>query len=221
LTVHCLYKLIIATSPLILFGPRSRMISGLALDDNRELHLTMLGATSFSWAFREFWHPDITRRSPLYDRITHIRVETVNSFKTRHKLHNFRRLSHLSVPYYNSSQHEAKHLDDFLELRSLEMFVVAGVRKPLQQAHWERLQEWVRVKRQTDKRVFLVEVPAMDIQAEWEMEMRGGESIWDRAFRYTAKWEAVEMEKAALELQAANSRSIMPRRARRNISGIK
>jgi hypothetical protein len=65
------------------------------------------------------------------------------------------------------------------------MFVVAGVRKPLQHAHWKRLEEWVREKRRVDKRVFFVEVPAMDIQAEWEEEIRGEESIWDRAFRYT------------------------------------
>ena len=32
----------------------------------------------------------------------------------------------------------------------------------------------------------------MDIQAEWEEEMRGGESIWDKAFRYTTQWEAKE-----------------------------
>ena len=88
-------------------------------------------------------------------------------------------------------------MDEFLKLRSLEMFVVAGVRKPLQHAHWKRLEEWVREKRRVDKRVFFVEVPAMDIQAEWEEEMRGGESIWDRAFRYTTKWEARERAEAA------------------------
>ena len=36
-----------------------------------------------------------------------------------------------------------------------------------------------------DKRVFFVEILAMDVQAEWEEEITGGESIWDRAFRYT------------------------------------
>ena len=109
--------------------------------------------------------------------------------------------------------------------------MVAGVRKPLQQAHWKRLQEWVRAKRRRDRRVFFVEVPAMDIQAEWETEMRGGKSLWNRAFRYTTQWEAREEAEAALvrifhcprivtcadlfvpvhqELQAANSQTIMP-----------
>ena len=166
LTIHCFYKLIRATSPVEM--PRKRVVSGPALDHSRDLHLTMLGTTSFNWAFREYWQPIISDRSPLYDRITHIRVETANSYQTRHKLHHFSRLSHLSVPYYNSMQHIAKQLDHFLQLRSLKMFVVAGVRKPLQLAHWRRLEKWVLTKRRRDKRVFFVEVPAMDIQAEWE-----------------------------------------------------
>jgi hypothetical protein len=120
------------------------------------------------------------------------------------------------------------------------MFVVAGVRKPLRQAHWKRLEQWVRTKRRRDKREFFVEVPAMDIQVEWEVEMRGGKSLWDRAFRYTTEWEARESAEAALvrifprllgllpllilfvvvhqELQVASSKGIMPRRSRRIVS---
>ena len=134
-------------TPQLFWGASPRMISGPALDDKRNLHLTLLGTTSFNWALREFHHDDPSLRSPLYDQITHIRVETANGYKTRHKLTHFSRLSHLSVPYYNSVHHVSKHLDDFLQVRSLEMFVVAGVRKPLQQAHWKRLQDWVRAKR--------------------------------------------------------------------------
>ena len=51
---------------------------------------------------------------------------------------------------------------------------------------------------QEDKRVFFVEVPAMDIQAEWEREMRGGKTIWERAIRYTTQWEARQRAEAAL-----------------------
>ena len=56
----------------------------------------------------------------------------------------------------------------------------------------------VWAKRQRDKRVFFVEIPAIDIQVEWEAEMMGGESIWDKALRYTTQWEASESAKAAL-----------------------
>jgi hypothetical protein len=108
------------------------------------------------------------------------------------------------VPYYNSTHHVAKHLDHFLKLQSLDMFVVAGVRKPLQQAHWKRLQDWVRTKRKRDIRVFFVEIPAMDIQVEWEEEMRGGESIWDRAFRYTIQWEAREKAEELVRISACS-----------------
>jgi hypothetical protein len=38
----------------------------------------------------------------------------------------------------------------------------------------------------------------MSLQAEWEDETRGGESIWDIALRYTIQWEARENAMAAL-----------------------
>ena len=239
LTIHCFYNLIRATSPYLVADMTKTTISGPALDRDRDLHFTMLSAGSFNWTFPQYWQPGAVLRSPLYDQITHIRVETLDSYyiSPSHGMAHFSRLSHLSVPYYHSTQHVANQLDVFLELQSLEMFVVAGVRKPLQQAHWKRLQEWVWAERRTDKRVFFLEVPAMDIQAEWEAEMRGGKSLWDRAFRYTTEWEAREKAEAALvkifncprivtcadlfvavhqELQAANSQTIMPRRSRRN-----
>ncbi|KIM74643.1 hypothetical protein PILCRDRAFT_828065, partial [Piloderma croceum F 1598] len=197
LSIHCFFKLIRATSPPPL-EPVERTVSGPAPECDRDIHLTMLCATSFRWAFPEYWRPNFLHRSPLYDRITHIRVETLSSYRTRYDLRHFSRLSHLSVPYYNSIQHIAEQLDDFLELRSLEMFVVAGVRKPFQEAHWRRLEKWVLAQRREDKRVFFVEVPAMDIQVEWEREMRGGESIWERAIHYTTQWEARQRAEAAL-----------------------
>ena len=209
LTTHCFYKLISSTTSKLVTQTGKRKAPDPTLDDHRDLHLTMLGASSFVWTFQQMWSPIV--RSPLYDRITHIRVETVNSYKIpqRYRLYHFSRLSHLSVPYYNSMQHIAKHLNVFLKLRSLEMFVVAGVRKPLQQAHWKRLEEWVQATRKRDKRVFFVEVPAMDIQAEWEWEMRGGESIWDRAFRYTTQWEGRKRELVEMVRMLVCSRVIV------------
>jgi hypothetical protein len=54
------------------------------------------------------------------------------------------------------------------------------------------LQEWMRAKCRSNKRVFLVEVPVVDIQAKWEVEMRGWESLLDRVLHYTTQWEARE-----------------------------
>jgi hypothetical protein len=199
LTIYRFYQLIYSTSPIHISYLR-RKVLGPAFDNYHDLHITILGATSFAWACRQNWNPNVLLRSPLYDRTTRVRVETVDSYNMpyKHRLHHFSRLSHLSVPYYHATQHIVTRLDIFLELQSLEMFVVAGVKKPLQQAQWKRLQEWVREKRKTDKRVFFVEIPAVDIQVEWEREMRGGESIWDQALRYTTRWEAKEREKLEL-----------------------
>jgi hypothetical protein len=198
LTIGCFFKLICATTSDYILGSVKKVTTRPARANDRDLHLTVLGANTFNWAFHGYWQADVSLRSPLFDRITHIRVETASGYQTRHKLYHFSRLSHLSVPYYNSIQHKAEELDEFLELRYLEMFVVAGVRRPLYQAHWKRLEAWVWAKRQRDKRVFFVEIPAIDIEAEWEAEMMGGESIWDKALRYTTQWEARESTKAAL-----------------------
>lgn len=237
LSGSCLSAIIRATTPtppgfLTLTYESRRLISGTKSD----IHLTVLGTYSFNWVVSGSWQPNV--RSPLYDQITHIRVETIDSFYVSglHRPDNFSRLSHLSLPYYNAMQHDPNKLDSFLELESLQMLVIAGVRKLLQQAHWGRLEAWVWLKRTTDKRVFFVEIPGVDIQAEWEEEMRDGESVWAKASRYTAQWEARENAKVALvrhllllvllslpisialyhqEMQAANSPVIMPRRSRR------
>lgn len=189
--ISSFYRLVYSTSSVTITG-EPRMVSGPALDHNRNLHLTLLEPSYFLDDAIELFHPDVSLRSPLYDRITHIRLETDADEGMLYQLGHFTRLSHLCISYNRSVHQIAQDLVDFLTRGSLQMLVVACVRKPRQR---EKLQDWVREKRQTEKKVFFVEIPAKDIRARWEEEMRGGEtpSIWDRALNYTAQWEAKDM----------------------------
>jgi len=51
--------------------------------------------------------------------------------------------------------------------------------------------EFLAATRKVDSRLYFVEshCQGVDIQSEWEVEMRGGESIWEKAIRYTRAWD--------------------------------
>ena len=77
-----------------------------------------------------------------------------------------------------------------LTLPSLTMLVIVLSVQAAQRGHWKRLGRWVRKTREMDGRVYIVEEGRPDdLQEEWEDELRGGESIWDKAVRYTRDWE--------------------------------
>ena len=114
----------------------------------------------------------------------------MNRYNTLTHLDNFSHLTHFSVPYCLGGTHNAKELSHFLTLPSLTMLVIVLSVQAAQRGHWKRLGRWVRKTRETDGRVYIVEgCQLSELQAEWEDEVRGGESIWDRAVRYTRDWE--------------------------------
>jgi hypothetical protein len=49
------------------------------------------------------------------------------------------------------------------------------------------VEEWVVRIRYMDPRIYLLKslCGGAGVQEQWEEEMRGGESIWDKAIRYT------------------------------------
>ena len=128
---------------------------------------------------------------PILDQTTHLRITIImNRYNTLTHLDNFSHLTHFSVPYCPGGTHNAKELPHFLTLPSLTMLVIVLSVQAAQRGHWKRLGRWVRKTRETDGRVYIVEgCQLSELQAEWEDEVRGGESIWDRAVRYTRDWE--------------------------------
>jgi hypothetical protein len=102
-------------------------------------------------------------------------------------LDHFSRLTHLCMPYHGRRVHM---MWPTLGFQSLQMFVIAIRILFCDRSSRVSLQSWVQSIRETDTRVYLVDDWSADIQVEWEREMRGGESVWERAIRYTSKWEA-------------------------------
>ena len=170
-----------------LFRRLSRLFGSISNDiKGQDLHLVIMG-------YYVYINP--SRKTPIFDRITHICITDVSSYGTAiHGLDQFSRLSHVSLPYCLRSQHDTRDLYDFLELQSLKMLVIALDVDIVRKGHWKKLGRWVRKARETDGRVYLVECGGMSVfREEWNNEVRGGESIWDRAVRYTDEWErAVE-----------------------------
>jgi hypothetical protein len=116
---------------------------------NQDIHLTVLDAQSFNW-LRGYYEPDANRRSPIFDRVTHIRLTAINSYRTP-----MSRLSHFSVPHCLGGHKNAKSLRHFLDLKSLKMLVIAVSKDVIEKWHWKRLQKWVcktfkRVKRMVE-----------------------------------------------------------------------
>jgi hypothetical protein len=116
-------------------------------------------------------------------------LKSISFYNVSIDLDQFSRLSHLSVPYCLGGHHKAKDLQHFLDLKPLQMLVITVAKDVIKNGRWKRLEKWVRKTRETDGRVYVVERGPI-FRDEWELEMRGGDSIWDRALRYTNEWES-------------------------------
>ncbi|KIM77997.1 hypothetical protein PILCRDRAFT_11653 [Piloderma croceum F 1598] len=183
------YQLVRSSSPLVGLRHGEKRISPRALARNQDLHITVMDARSIDWVLTEHYQVEVGYRSPIFDKVTHLRLAVIDSYKMLIGLACFSRLSHISVPYYLDGFHKARHLQHILELKSLKMLVIAVATDIIREASWKRLEKWVRKTRETDGRVYLVKPSSVYIRDEWEAETRGGESIWDRAVRYTDEWD--------------------------------
>jgi hypothetical protein len=128
--------------------------------------------------------------SPIYKRVTHICL--TNASKVEKRINSFTRLSHISMPCQSMSLRNQAHLRHFRGLKTLKMLVVVVLDDVVRARDREDVKEWVRGVRQTDSRVYMVERHSSRIREDWEKEMRGGDSMWDMAVRYTAELEAEE-----------------------------
>lgn len=147
---------------------------------NQELQLTSVDHSGFYSLARG-----------LAEKYTRIRVADPQSHKVKPQIHNISRLSHFSVPYYDMSVHEPGHLTRLLDRKGFKLLVIE-VMETMEPPERTKLEEWVRDRRQSDKRVCLLHSPsyASGFMERWETEKRSGESFWERATRYTVEWES-------------------------------
>jgi hypothetical protein len=190
LTDEAFLWLIHSSSPRSTADRYNNKISQRALARDQGLHLTIISAGA-NWAQRKYISNDVTQRSPLLSKITHLRLADIASQPTDSDVDHFTHLSHLAVPFYEWLQHGPR-LRTLLNLQSLQMLVVVIVTSLVTEGDRTQMEELVVDIRKIDSRIYLVESVdrGVDIQEQWEEEMRGGESIWDQAIRYTSKYDA-------------------------------
>jgi len=182
--------LIHASSPVVTVDAFNNIISQSAMARHQDLHLTMISAGR-RWALPEYMYNDATMRSPLWSKITHISLADIDTSPTFHEVGIFTRLTHLAVPFYDWFQHGI-FLQSLLFVESLKMLVVVIITGDVVEDDRAQIEDRVAEIRKTDGRIYLAEslYRGVGIQKQWEEEMRGGESIWDKAVRYTSEYEA-------------------------------
>jgi hypothetical protein len=185
------HSLVCSSSPRVDSHIGEKIISRRALARNQDLRLTILGAehSSSSWVLRKYHEDDLMNKSPIFNMVTHLRLTAISLYKPNIRLDHFSHLSHFAVPYYDDSYHDARHLQPLLELESLKMLVISVPNEVNGGVQWKGLDKWVRKVREMDDRVYLVGRSSIFLRDEWESEMRGGESIWERAVQFTYEWE--------------------------------
>jgi len=179
---------LIHSSPILLDNPYNSMVSEAARSRDHDLQLTMIFGR---WTNYEYNTDGVTQESALLSRITHVRLADIAVRPTHRHLVHFTRLSHLAVPFYNLPLHRA-FLYKLLDFQSLKMLVVVIVTSCVNDRDRVLMEELVAGIRKIDTRIYLTESSyrGSDIWEEWEDEMRGAESIWDKAVRHTREYEA-------------------------------
>ena len=125
--------------------------------------------------------------------ITHIFLPPVNYQRVNRFVQRFPCLTHLAIPYTSTNINQLSDLRPLLCLPNLQMLVLAvAMYRYTTYAFWFA-ECWVRTARRDGFRVYLVQYAFNDDDAriQWEEDMRGGASVWERAVDHTEDWEMV------------------------------
>ncbi|KZP21959.1 hypothetical protein FIBSPDRAFT_495456 [Athelia psychrophila] len=152
-----------------------------------DMHLTLF-IIGFLWRNRQTIIWDSTKTFPLLRNITRLRFANYG-FRdgiTVHDIDPFPNLTHLAIASYGSVSFE-DFASQILAVKSIQMFVLVMTTSRIDQEDVPRLMAYARQIRKSDSRLYLAQSiwRGMDIQPEWEDDMRRGRNIWDRAVEYT------------------------------------
>lgn len=151
-----------------------------AITRKQDLHLVIIKGNN--WSLTRFINDNPTLTTPLFSKITHLRLGEIDNYRTRLAISHFTRLTHLAVPFWKMPDaHDLSEFNRVLMHQSLECLVIVIVTDLVAVEDRSRLEEWFQEKCKTERRVFLIDSQSDAIQREWEEEVRGGESIWGRA----------------------------------------
>jgi len=144
----------------------------------RDLHVTLFGGlrTMLSSTTSSAGISSTPESPSILDRITHLYLVGERPCP----IGRLPRLTHLAI-YYNHSHSFLRSLEALvLPVESLEMLVLVIDLRIIPTIRMLAKRVIGRC-REKDKRVFFVEADLLQLRAEWEEEVRGGESVWERA----------------------------------------
>lgn len=151
-----------------------------AITRKQDLDIVIMKGTS--WNLIDYIHLQTAVTTPFFNRITRLRVTTIDNYKRRLHISLYPCLTHFAVPCYLDS-HELCAFRRVLEHPLLEVFVVVLYRDISGDKTRKRVQEWVQETRTIEQslKVYVVESDVTEVQKEWEEEVRGSQSFWDKA----------------------------------------
>ncbi|KDR74293.1 hypothetical protein GALMADRAFT_575278 [Galerina marginata CBS 339.88] len=164
---------------------RVSKLSTRSITRKNDLYLLILDAQAKNWSQKSFVNNNASLTSPIFEKITHLRVGSIGSYSTHLDLAHFTRLSHIAVPYHRPQEQNLSDLLRVFDFPSTIFLVVVLMTDLLSTAQYQEAVDWVIQTRVTNSGIYTLTSRQPDLQAEWEAEVRRGLSIWDKAEIFT------------------------------------
>ncbi|KAF8959446.1 hypothetical protein BDZ97DRAFT_1395061 [Flammula alnicola] len=160
----------------------SGQLSGQSILRKPDLHLLMLDAKRPDWSLAPLADSD---PSPLFNKITHLRIGRIGPYTSHLDLAHFKRLSHIAIPYHFPQQQPLSELLRVFDFPSTIFLVVVLVKDALSELEYRNALEWIIETRTANPKVYAIASEDQDLQKEWEEEARRGLDIWSKAEMFT------------------------------------
>ncbi|KAF8876150.1 hypothetical protein BD779DRAFT_1561236 [Infundibulicybe gibba] len=121
----------------------------------------------------------------LFDRITHLRLTQPVDLRMELFVGYMRRLTHLAVLCGDADVRDLAYMLPVVQDSSIEVFVLVLSGEHLSVNQSQEVEKWVRETRRVEERIYVVRPLCDKVKEEWEVEVRGGGTIWERALEYT------------------------------------
>ncbi|RDB20343.1 hypothetical protein Hypma_012598 [Hypsizygus marmoreus] len=159
---------------------RTRRLADEHISRKQDLEITVVKGND--WALSRYENSqDQSLTSTLFGKITRLRARHVGDYAQHLNISHYTRLTHLAIPFYLPF-HDLLELDRIMEHPSLEALVIVIIADLILDNDLVRLQEWYLEKEKVQRslKLSLVTSNSDRLQEEWEAEVRGGRSLWDR-----------------------------------------
>ncbi|KAF8876155.1 hypothetical protein BD779DRAFT_1561237, partial [Infundibulicybe gibba] len=124
----------------------------------------------------------------LFERITHLRLEDpieASQLSAKVHLRHMPRLTHFAVPCSDTTASSFWGVLDVVENTSVEVYVLILMHEHLDKGKRRTVEDWVCGSRTEESRIYAVRAQHINDEMEWEAEVRGDATVWERAVEYT------------------------------------